>query len=71
MPHRRSKTIKYIPLIRYATLIGNGMFILWIVYEAFIENFSGNILEKFEYVVLLILMLLNTFLLAKKPAANS
>jgi hypothetical protein len=49
-----------------AAIMGNGLFILWITYNGINEGFAGTLPEKVSYICLLVLLGLNTVLLARR-----
>lgn len=48
-------------LLSVLAITGNILFILWITYNGIKEHFKGNINEKISYVVLISLLILNSF----------
>ena len=54
-------------LLRYAALVGNAVFFLWIIINGINEGFQGTPVEKVSYVVLLTLLAVNFVLLYKRP----
>jgi hypothetical protein len=55
-----------IEMLSFAAIAGNIIFVLWILYNGIHENFKGTIVEKFSYLSLLGLLVLNAFLLIRK-----
>lgn len=55
-----------IVLLTVLTAAGNILFVLWIFYNGMNEGFNGTMIEKISYFTLMVLLLLNTFLLARK-----
>ena len=55
-----------ISLLRYAVIGGNIVFILWILFNAMDEGFSGTIVEKFSAAGLICLLAVNCILLANR-----
>jgi len=53
-------------LLRFISISGNVIFVLWILRNGINEGFRGTPLEIVSYVGLMILLLLNTFLLYKR-----
>jgi hypothetical protein len=51
------------PLIIILAIIGNLLFVLWILYNGINEHFEGTIPEKFSYLSLMLLLLTNSYLL--------
>lgn len=52
-------------LLRYATITGNIIFILWILYNGISEGFAGTLLEKLSYIGLIGLLGVNSAFLLK------
>jgi hypothetical protein len=52
---------------RYAALIGNAVFFLWIIINGIDEGFKGTLVEICSYVVLLALLAVNFVLIYKRP----
>lgn len=52
-------------LLRYATITGNIIFILWILYNGISEGFVGTLLEKLSYIGLMGLLGVNSAFLLK------
>ncbi len=50
-------------LFRYIAVVGNIVFILWILFNGINEGFSGTMYEKASYIGLLILLALNSILI--------
>jgi hypothetical protein len=48
---------------RYAAIMGNLLFILWILYNGINEGFKGTVYEIISYIGLMLLLLLNSMLL--------
>ena len=53
-------------LLRKLTLIGNVIFVLWITYNDIDEGFKGTTVQKFSYLGLIVLLVLNSILLFRK-----
>lgn len=49
--------------LKYAAIIGNFLFIIWVTHNAMEAHFAGTIYEKLSYVGLMGLLLTNSFLL--------
>jgi hypothetical protein len=49
---------------RYAAMVGNMLFLVWILYNGIDEGFKGTRVEVLSYVALMVLLLFNTILLA-------
>lgn len=52
-------------LLRYITLIGNGLFVLWILFNGMDSGWSATPVQLASYVGLVILLALNTYLVAR------
>jgi hypothetical protein len=57
---KESPTIKF---LRYLTIIGNAIFVLWILYNGIDEGFKANLVQIVSYLSLIFLLILNIFLL--------
>ncbi|MDH4069826.1 MAG: hypothetical protein OEV30_05330 [Ignavibacteria bacterium] len=53
-------------VLRIAALSGNILFLLWIVRNGINEGFAGTLPEIASYVLLIVLILLNTVLLYRQ-----
>lgn len=53
-------------IIRYATISGNILIILWVLFNAMDEGFKGTLPEKISFVVVISLLAANTWLLLNK-----
>lgn len=53
-------------LLRFAAILGNILFILWISFNAIDEGFKGTIYQKVSYIGLVSLLILNIGLLYRK-----
>jgi len=53
-------------LVRYAAVIGNILFLLWITYNGIEEGFRGTIYQKLSFAGLSLLLLVNSFFLVSK-----
>jgi hypothetical protein len=49
--------------LRIAAIAGNGIFVLWILFNGMDEGFKANLIQIVSYLSLILLMILNTFLL--------
>ena len=52
-------------LLKYLTITGNILFILWISFNAMSEGFTGTLVEKVSGSTLILLLFLNIFLIYK------
>ena len=55
-----------IPLLRYAAIGGNVVFIFWVLFNAMDERFKATIVEKFSAAGLICLLAVNCVLLANQ-----
>jgi hypothetical protein len=55
-----------IELLTIAALIGNLLFMLWITYNGLHEHFRGTVYEKFSYIGLMGLLIINSLLILRK-----
>ena len=49
--------------LRLVAITGNGIFVLWILYNGIDEGFQGNIYQIVSYLGLIFLLILNALLL--------
>jgi len=61
---------KLVTLLKYAAFAGNIIFILWATLNAVKEGFSGTLPEKISYVVLMGLLIVNSYFLLSKRATG-
>lgn len=54
--------------IKYITIAGNIIYILWILYNGINEGFKGSWVQIFSYIGLVGLLALNSILLLRKGA---
>ncbi len=59
-----------IVLLKVAAIIGNVIFIFWILYNGINEGFQGTVPEKISYTVLILLLAVNTFLLSSSKLSK-
>jgi len=57
---------QFLQIIRYATMSGNILIILWILFNAMDEGFKGTLPEKISFFVMISLLATNTWLLFNK-----
>jgi hypothetical protein len=57
--------------LKYAVVTGNILFIIWVTHNAMEAHFAGTIYEILSYIVLTVLLLLNSFLLLANPSKKS
>ncbi len=60
-----NKTAIY-KILRYAAILGNGVYFLWILRNGINEGFSGGSVQVVSYIGLLFLLILNILLLYRK-----
>jgi hypothetical protein len=53
-------------LFRYAAILGDMVFVLWITYNGIDEGFKGTSIQVVSYISLMILLILNTVLIYRK-----
>lgn len=53
-------------LLRYSAILGNILFLLWIVWNGVDEGFKGTIYQIASYSGLILLLILNSVLLLRK-----
>ncbi|TWJ02264.1 hypothetical protein JN11_01236 [Mucilaginibacter frigoritolerans] len=53
-------------IVRYATMSGNILIIFWILFNAMYEGFKGTLPEKISFIVVISLLVTNTWLLLNK-----
>lgn len=58
-------------LVSLAAIAGNILFTLWILYNGINEGFQGTTIEKFSYVALMGLLVVNAFLLIRNYRQQS
>jgi len=61
---------KLVTFLKYAALTGNFIIILWATLNAVKEGFSGTLPEKVSYIVLLGLLVINSYFLLSKWATR-
>ncbi len=55
-----------IELLSWLAIVGNILFVLWILYNGINESFQGTTIEKISYITLMGLLAVNAFLLLRK-----
>jgi len=53
-------------IIKYSVIAGNALYILWIIYNGIDSGFSGRPVEVVALLGLLVLLTLNSILVARK-----
>lgn len=53
--------------LRYAAIVGNILYMLWIIRNGIDEGFRATVVQKISYAGILILLALDSVLLYKKP----
>ena len=53
-------------LLRSLAIVGNIVFVLWILINGINEGFKGTNVEKFSYITLMGLLTVNAFLLIRR-----
>ncbi len=51
---------------RYATILGNFVFMIWVIYNGIDEGFQGTFYQILSYIGLILLLTLNSILLLMK-----
>ena len=54
--------------LRYIAITGNGLFVLWILYNGINEGFKASIIQVVVYLGLIFLLILNAFLLFRSQS---
>ena len=52
--------------LRYAAMVGNALFILWILFNGIKEGFKAPLTENFHYIAVMELLAINIFLLLSR-----
>ncbi|MBL0340062.1 MAG: hypothetical protein IPP71_03580 [Bacteroidetes bacterium] len=55
-----------IGVFTWLAIIGNSLFVLWILYNGINEGFQGTAIEKFSYIALMGLLAVNAMLLLRQ-----
>ncbi len=58
-------------LLTSVALLGNGLFLLWILYNGINEGFQGTVVEKASFAALLVLLVLNIVVIAGRARMSS
>lgn len=53
-------------LIKAVAIVGNAVYVLWILYNGIDSGFSGRPVEVLSFIGLILLLLLNIYLLRQK-----
>jgi hypothetical protein len=53
----------FISLINWLAIVGNMLFVFWILYNGITESFQGNTIETISYLTLMGLLTTNAILL--------
>jgi len=53
-------------LLRYVTIAGNLLFVLWVLYNGINQGFKGTPVEILSYIGLVVLLLLNVLLMSRR-----
>jgi hypothetical protein len=56
--------------IKKIAIVANLVFVLWILYNGINEGFKASLVEKFSYLALILLLVMNTFLLLRSKKNN-
>ena len=52
-------------LLTKAAIAGNILFVIWILYNGINEGFQGTMIEKLSYIILIGLLVINSFLIIR------
>ena len=58
-------------LLSFATVAGDILFVLWVLYNGINEGFKGTTIEKLSYITLSVLLLVNAFLIIRNYRQQS
>lgn len=61
----------FVGILSLAAIVGNILFVLWILYNGINEGFQGTTIEKVSYISLMGLMAVNAFLLIRNRRQQS
>ncbi len=53
-------------MLRYVTIAGNLLFVLWVLYNGINQGFKGTPVEILSYIGLVVLLLLNVLLMSRR-----
>ncbi len=53
-------------LLKYLAIFGNGLFILWMLYNGMDEGWRATPIQLANYIGLTVLLLLNSFLILRR-----
>ncbi len=53
-------------MVKNILIVGNVVFVLWIIYNGIDEGFSGTVIEKVSFIALVSLLALNTWFIARE-----
>jgi hypothetical protein len=62
----KNEETSFAELLKWAAIIGNILFVLWILFNGINEGFQGTVIEKISYIGLMGLLTINSFLLIRK-----
>ena len=54
-----------IKLLSFATVAGDILFVLWVLYNGINEGFKGTTIEKLSYFTLSVLLMVNAFIIIR------
>lgn len=67
----KNEKSSFVGILSLAAIVGNILFVLWILYNGINEGFQGTTIEKVSYISLMGLMAVNAFLLIRNRRQQS
>ncbi len=67
----KNEKSSFVGMLSLAAIVGNILFVLWILYNGINEGFQGTTIEKVSYISLMGLMAVNAFLLIRNRRQQS
>lgn len=64
------KDSPFFALLTFAAVLGNALFILWMLYNGIDEGFRATPYQLMSYIGLTVLLLLNSFLILRKTTTS-
>lgn len=61
----KSDKLSLTEILSLLAIVGNILFVLWIMYNGINESFQGTTIEKISYITLMGLLAVNAFLLIR------
>jgi hypothetical protein len=62
------KSRKTLSVLRYVAIVGNMIFVVWVLHNGMNEGFKGTPVEVLSYISLVVLLLLNVFLIGRRQS---